>query len=152
MTKRRPRPKGIPETYLSSKEVTDYYHVSKRQLQRDKKAGEVKFVKDEKEWNWFEPSSIAQKYAPRQTPDIEPDIRQDKEMAQVDTPDTMTEQRQRIKDLEERVEELKQDREERKQREAQLQAEKEKLVAIIEKQGFKQVSESHGDDSGADSQ
>ena len=134
MTKHKPRPRGIPDTYLSISEVVAHFDVSRRQVQRDKKSGELKHEKDAKGWNWFEPSSIAQKYASRHTPDIEPDIRQNEKKAQVDTPDAMTAQGQRIKDLEERIKELKQDREERKQREWQLQAEKEKLVGIIEKQ------------------
>ena len=141
MTKQVPKPRGIPETYLSISEVVAHFHVSRRQVQRDKKSGELKHEKDTKGWNWFEPSSIAQKYAPRHTPDIEPDIRQDEEKAQVDTPDAMTAQGQRIKTLEERIEELEQDREERKkreekheQRETQLVAEKERLVGLFEKQ------------------
>ena len=140
MTKKVPRFKGIPETYLPKSAVLKMFDVSERTLKRDKKNGTIQTIKDERGWNWFDPSSLTLKYAGRSKDDTGPEKSQAVSVTPVappsDTPQTVSEIAERdktIQVLEQQVaefkvsiQELRDDRVERKAREA-------KLLEIVEK-------------------
>lgn len=141
MTKKVTRPKGIPETYLPKSAVLRLFDVSERTLKRDKKNGTIQTIKDDRGWNWFDPSSLTLRYAGRPQDDTGSEKSQTVSVTPVsppsDTPQTLSqiaERNERIQVLEDQVaefkismQELRDDRAERKAREA-------KLLEIVEKQ------------------
>ena len=138
MTKTVTRSKGIPETYLPKSAVLKMFDVSERTLKRDKKNGTIQTIKDERGWNWFDPSSLTLKYAGRSQDDTGPEKSQTVSLTPVgppsDTPQTVSMLRHKVEILEATLQAIEQERDDlRSQRENAEDREKD-LRALIKQQ------------------